>query len=219
MIALAAVMFTAGALGFSGVTFAEDTTTSWKGGQDTIKNYLKHAPGVMGHVTAISGSTITLSGTNNTTYTIDASAAKIVKNRNTIIGITDIKVGDTIMVQGTVTGTTVVATTVFDGKPLTGKKHLGNFPGIMGIVSAVNGSTFSVTTKDATIYTVTPTSTVKIHKGTPPVTATMADIANGSTVMIRGTVTGTTVTAESIFDGKISNTGERGSHSKKISKK
>lgn len=203
LIAFAAVMFTAGTLGFSGVTFAEDSTTTWKGGQENIKNYLKHAPGVMGSVTAISGSTITLTSANNTLYTINASSAKIVKNRNTIITLADIKVGDTIMVQGTVSGTSVTATTIFDGKPVVSKKHAGAFPGIMGTVSATTGSTFSVTTRDAIVYTVTPTATVKIQKGTPAVTATLADIVSGDTVMVRGTVSGTTVTAESIFDGKV----------------
>lgn len=200
MIALAAIMFTAGALGFSGVVLAEDSQASWKSSQEHIKNYLKHAPGVSGRVTAISGNSITLTSKSNILYTVDVSGAKIVKNRNTIITIADIKVGDTLMVQGTVTGTSVVATTVFDGKPLMGKKNMGNFPGIMGTVSAVNGSTFSVTTKDAVIYTVTTTN-AKIVKGTPPVATTVASIVNGDTVMVRGTVTGTTVTAESIFDG------------------
>lgn len=204
MIALAAVMFTASAFGFSGIALAEvnSPSSSWKSSQDTIKNYLKHAPGVMGQVTSINGSVITINGKNNTVYTIDASTAKIVKNRNTVITIADIKVGDNIMAQGTVTGTNVAATTVFDGKPIMGKNKHGDFPGVMGVVSNVNGTTFSVTTKDAKVYTVT-TANAKIMKGMPPVQATISDVLNGDTVMVRGVVTDTTVAAESIFDGKV----------------
>ncbi len=220
VIALAAVMFTASALGFSGVALADNTDTSWKESQNAIKNYIKHAPGVMGKVTAINGSTITVEGKNNTVYTVDASTAKILKNRNTVITIADIKVGDTIMAQGTVTGTNVVATTVFDGKPLMGKKHNGNFPGVMGIVSNVNGSTFQVTDKNNTIYTVTTTTDTKIKKGNPPVAATITDILNGDAVMVRGAVNGSTVSAESIFDGKLgTHRGKgflRGNHKGKI---
>jgi len=202
IIALAAVMFTASALGFNGVAYAEDAGASWKSGQGNIKNYLKHAPGVTGQVTAKNGMLLIITSKNNTVYTVDASSAKIFKNRNTIITITDIQMGDTIMAQGTVTGTNVVATTIFDGKPLVGKKNRGNYPGIMGVVSSVSGNTLSVTDKNNTVYTVNA-SNAKIMKGAPQKTATIADIVNGDTVMIRGTVTGTTVNADTIYDGKV----------------
>lgn len=205
MIALAAVMFTASALGFSGVVLAESngTSSSWKSSQDTIKNYLKHAPGVTGQVTSINGVILTITSRNNTVYTVDTSTAKIVKNRNTIITLADIKVGDTIMAQGTVTGTNVVATTVFDGKPIMGKKGHDNFPGVMGLVSNLSGNTFSVTAQDGKVYTITTTANTKVMKGTPSVATTVANIVNGDTVMVRGAVSGTTVTADSVFDGKV----------------
>lgn len=202
--ALAAVILTASAFGFSGVALAESPTTpsSWKSSQRHIKDYLKHAPGVMGQVTSINGSIVNIQSKNNVMYTIDTSSAKILKNRNTIITTSDILVGDTIMAQGTVTGNNVLATTVFDGKPIGGKKGQGNFPGVIGVVSAVNGMTFSVTTKDNVIYTVDATS-AKIKKGSPATVAKIGDILNGDTVMVRGTVNDTNVTAKTILDGNL----------------
>jgi len=127
MVALAAVIFTASALGFSGVTFAESAraASSWKSSQNTIKNYLKNAPGVVGKVTAINGNTITISSKNNTIYTINASTAQVVKNRNTIISLGDVKIGDTIMAKGTIDGTAVNASSIFDGKVATHKGMRG----------------------------------------------------------------------------------------------
>lgn len=203
--AIAAVILTASAFGFTGVALADNqevTQTSWKSSQRHIKDYLRHAPGVMGTVTSVSGSIINITSKNALAYSIDASSAKILKNRNTVITTADILVGDTIMAQGTVNGTTVLATTVFDGKPIVGKKGQGNFPGVIGVVSTISGNTFSVTTKDGIVYTV-DVSNAKIKKGSPSTTATITDIANGDTVMVRGTVTGTNVIAKSVLDGKL----------------
>lgn len=115
-----AVILTASALGFSSnMTFAETTTntpTSWKSSQKHIKNYLMHAKGTVGTVTSVNGSIITITTKDSTTYSVDASTAKIMKNRNTIIPVGSVLVGDTVMVQGTITGTNIAATTIFDGK-------------------------------------------------------------------------------------------------------
>ncbi len=202
--ALAAVIFTASVLGFSTTAIAEgkESSPSWKSSQGHIKNYLKHAPGVMGTVTSVNGAIITIAGKNNTTYAIDTTGAKIFKNRNTVITIADIKVGDIIMAQGTVNGTNVTATTVFDGKPIIGKRNQGNFPGVMGIVTGISGTTISLTAKDNTLYSIETTSATVIEKGIPPVKTQLSEIAVGDTLMIRGVVNGTHVTAEKIFDGK-----------------
>ncbi|MDE2030841.1 MAG: hypothetical protein KGI58_01095 [Patescibacteria group bacterium] len=204
IMALATVMFTASALGFNGIAFADSQTSqsSWKSSQRQIKNYLKHAPSVMGIVTSINNSIIVINSKNNINYTIDASTAKILKNRNTIIKVSDILVGDTIMAQGTITGNNVLATTIFDGKTIVSKKSHKNFPGVIGIVSSVNGTTISVTTKNNIVYNV-DISSAKIEKGSPAINAHIGDILNGDTVMVRGTVNGSSVIAKTILDGKI----------------
>ena len=96
-----------------------------------------HKPGVMGTVTAISGNTITVtskqfsahqwggSGTaqaspttqptpTTITYTVDATNATVKKNAATS-AVSSIAVGDMVMVQGTVSGTSVTATSIIDG--------------------------------------------------------------------------------------------------------
>jgi len=92
-------------------------------------------PGVFGTVTAVSGNIITVTSTHRTgpkpaqgstpstssgqattttIYTVDTTSATITKN-NVAGTIASIIVGDTIMAQGTLTGTNLVATTIRDG--------------------------------------------------------------------------------------------------------
>jgi hypothetical protein len=110
-------------------TFAANTAPTRPNGTGREIGQNKN-PGVMGTVSSISGTNITLisrqnpQNTNNnnseTTYTIDASAATIKKiatpnakdaqkPTKATTTISDIKNGDTLMVQGTVSGTSVVA--------------------------------------------------------------------------------------------------------------
>ena len=70
-------------------------------------------PVVAGTVSSISGSTFTISNKSNVSYTIDASSAKFTQGNNTI-SIGDIKSGDSVVVQGTINGNSVVASTVID---------------------------------------------------------------------------------------------------------
>ncbi len=71
--------------------------------------------GVMGKVTAVDGSTITVTAPNGTSYTVNASGATFKKFVTS--SAADISVGDQIDAQGTVSGTTVTATNVLDGIP------------------------------------------------------------------------------------------------------
>ena len=86
---------------------------------------MRGMPGVMGKVTSITGTTLTLEGhagpgSATTTYSVDASSAKILKAgtrtaSSTSISVTDIQTGDMVMVIGPVSGTSVTATTIIDG--------------------------------------------------------------------------------------------------------
>ena len=61
-------------------------------------------PVVGGDVTAISGTTLTITNTSNVTYTIDAaSATVVVKGASSTLG--NVAMGDTLVVQGTVNRT------------------------------------------------------------------------------------------------------------------
>jgi hypothetical protein len=132
--------------------------------------------GVVGKVTAINGTTITVaSGMVNpaaatapaaATYTVDASKATFSKvgafvpptsgaqpsrPTPTTIAITDIVVGDSVRVVGTVTGTAVVATSVTVMPVMAaGGQGQGTFNGnnmVVGKVTAVSGTTLTVVTQ------------------------------------------------------------------------
>ena len=98
-------------------------------------------PVVAGSVTAISGSSVTITNKSNVTYTIDASNAKIQYSGGAGT-IANVAVGDNVVVQGTVNGTSVTASSVIDqgatpaaGATATGTNgqpapHRGFFAGI-----------------------------------------------------------------------------------------
>ena len=73
-------------------------------------------PVVAGSVSAVSGTTLTITNKSNVTYTVDATNAKIVEQGQATPVLSDIVVGDNVVVQGTVNGTTVTATTVINQK-------------------------------------------------------------------------------------------------------
>jgi hypothetical protein len=173
--------------------------------------------GIYGTVASVSGNTITVtsklgSSTNavTTTYTIDATNAKIIKN-NVAGTISSILVGDTVVVQGTITSTNVVATSIRDGvlnkgtrgdlngnqtppvSPITGNGQ----PIVAGTVATISGSTLTITNKSNVTYTVDATN-AKIVKG--PNTITVSGVAVGDMVIVQGAVNGNAVVATSVID-------------------
>jgi hypothetical protein len=176
-------------------------------------------PTVVGTVSAISGTNLTVTSKNwakpgttpaaGTTYTVNATNATVTK-AGAVSSVSAIAVGDMVMIQGTVSGTNVTATKINDGvmnhlgqKPKTGTiSHApiitGNGqPVIGGSVTAISGSTLTVTNKSNVTYTVDATNAV-IEKGNA--TSTISNIATGDNVVVQGTVNGTSVTASSVID-------------------
>jgi len=100
-------------------------------------------PVIGGNVTAISGTTLTVTNASNVTYTIDAGSSTIIKN-GTSTTLSNIAVGDGVIVQGAVNGTSVTASSVIDqgvkgtNTSSTGESgsHGGGFGGIF---SAIGG--------------------------------------------------------------------------------
>jgi hypothetical protein len=190
-------------------------------------------PGVFGTVSAVSGDIITVTSTHrmgpkpatgsaNTTapvtatYTVDATNATITKN-NVAGTISSIAVGDTIMAQGTLTGTNLVATTIRDGvmmrtpgatgqsgknqpSPITGNGQ----PVVAGTVSSVSGNTLVITNKSNVTYTI-DTTNAKIVQGQN--TIAVSNVAVGDNVIVQGAVSGNSITASSVIDQKASATG------------
>jgi hypothetical protein len=183
-------------------------------------------PAVMGTVNAVNGNTLTISGSNNTTYSVDATNAKITKitssatvgskPTSSTITVSQIAVGDKVMVQGTVSGVNVSATQIVDGAfPSRLGFGKGNM-GVVGTVASISGSTITLTGKNGMTYTIN-TSGANIQKYTPgtngakgtTASITTSQIQTGDTLRVVGTLSGTNVTATQIFDGKFSFNGRK----------
>ena len=191
-------------------------------------------PAVFGTVSSVTGSTIVVSArgfgpnTASTTYSVDASNAVIFKN-NATSSISSVAVGDSVFVQGTVSGTAVTATTVRDGMLMMNGQANGRKGGpwngqgsttpktamptikgngqpvVAGTVSSVNGSTVAITTTSNTSYQI-DASAATVTKGNA--TDSISSIAVGDYVVVQGAVNGSSVTATSIIDGQSSAQGQ-----------
>jgi hypothetical protein len=154
-------------------------------------------PVAFGKVTSVSGSTITVSDAKTgIVYTVDVSTAKITEGFGTgaqSLGYTSIKVGDEVVIMGTISGSSVTATSVFDGVESHGRSAS---PRVIGKVTAVSGSSVTVTvhanSKAPKAYTLNTTSATVVTKGGKA--DTFSDIAVGQTVVAVGTVDAATNT-------------------------
>jgi hypothetical protein len=199
---LAVSLFAGGAAGMAALASAQTPATTSAASQSHDHSMHMMGPGVMGTVSAISGNTITVTGKDNTSYMVDATNAKILKGAEGAApatgSISDIKVGDTVGVRGTVTGTSVAATEITDGVFMHGVPGgYGKGPGVAGTVSAINGNTITITGKDGVSYTIDAASAAV----TKVSTVAVSDIQVGDSIGVDGTVSGTTVTAKHIMDG------------------
>ena len=70
-------------------------------------------PVVGGSVTAISGTTLTVTNKGGVVYAVDATNASVQKN-NATSTLADVSVNDVVVVQGTINGTSIVASSVID---------------------------------------------------------------------------------------------------------
>ena len=220
IIPLAVVILAAGAItGVVGIAHAASTTASTQSGSGMWHGGTP--PAAVGTVTAVSGDTITLTDKkNSTTYTVDATNATITKRTAPVAGTTNtpgtrpapttitvsrIAVGDTLVVQGTVSGTNITATKIADGVGGMGRGFGGGAGmrggpgggGVHGTVTAVNGNTVTITAKNGTTYTVDASNSTVGKFETIPVSG----IQVGDSVGVQGTVSGDAVTAKSIIDG------------------
>jgi hypothetical protein len=178
-------------------------------------------PFVLGTVSSVSGNTIAVLGhtglgkttTATTTFTVDATNAKIMKS-NATSSVSSIVVGDTVVVQGTITGTNVVATMIRDGimtgpgvgfgrgqdktSTSTNPVLAGNGqPIVAGMISTINGSTITITNKSNVVYTIDATN-AKFLQGNK--TVDLSILKTGNAVVVQGTINGTSIVASSIID-------------------
>ncbi len=181
-------------------------------------------PGIFGTVSAINGTSLTVTSkgfgtsTASTVYSVDASNAVVMTNRATST-LSAVVVGNSVMVAGTVNGTSVTATKINLNSDMTGfkggdnenpgkgfdKKNASSTdmmegngqPIIGGTVSAVNGTIITITNKSNTSYTIDATNATTTKKGS---IISVSDIAVGDSVLVQGAINGTSVTASIITD-------------------
>ncbi len=183
-------------------------------------------PSLVGKVSAINGNTLTVisngeiekdHNASTTTFTVNVTNAKLLRG-NTAITLSDITVGDNVVIQGVVTGNNVVATIVRDGKVGNGdgnnndndkngsttdnNKALlqiqGNGqPVVAGTVTVINNPNMTITTGSGITYTIN-VATAKIIQGNA--TTTLSSVKVGDAVIVQGTVNGISVVASTIID-------------------
>ena len=180
-------------------------------------------PAVVGSVSAVNGTNITVASrgfgknTATTTYSVDASSATIMKG-NATSTISDIVVGDNVVIQGTVTGTSVKATTIRDGMIRNPGANAGSNPQVQGngqpvvagTVVSVSGSVINVTNSGNVTYAVDTTNSKFESRGQQG-TSTISNVSVGDRVIAQGAVNGTSVTASLVIDqGNPSNVPQGG---------
>lgn len=177
-------------------------------------------PGTVGKVTAINGTTITITGmpdprTKTTkTFTVDASNAVVMKSSGTS-NLSAITVGSIVLVEGTVSGSTITATNIrvsdmsFEHGEFATIKSNGQ-PVIEGKITAISDTTVTVSSSNtadssgsssaatSVVYTVDASKAVIAKGGVSA--ATIANLSVGDTVIVQGTITGTAVVAATIID-------------------
>jgi hypothetical protein len=152
-----------------------------------------HESMVNGTVTAISGSTLTVTGKGDTTYIVDASKATFPSGFfGTSLTLSSIQVGDKVMAMGTLNGTKLTASSIRDASFI--GRTIFN-----GTVKAITGSMITLDARNNTTYSVDATA-AKITKGIGTTTMPVSDIVTGDHLMIAGTLSGTTISATAIKD-------------------
>jgi len=101
----------------------------WSGASTTSAILGNGQPVVAGAVSIINGNQLTVTTKSNVTYSVDATNAKFVSGNNSTLALSNVSVGDTVLIQGSINGTNVAASTVIDqSKPAmnSGNPNPGN---------------------------------------------------------------------------------------------
>jgi hypothetical protein len=126
-------------------------------------------------ITAISGSSISLATEDGWTRTITVGSGTTYQENGTAIGLSDLKVGDQVQFRETrgTNGTYAIETIAIIP------------PHATGIVSAVSGSSITITGRDGSTITITVTSTTTYEVNRAA--GSLADIKTGMVLVASGT--------------------------------
>ncbi len=228
------MVFAMTGLGFASQAFAQTATGAspgWgpRGGMHGGTGMVR--PAVVGTVSAINGDILTVTGkqfvkstitgtppTSTTViYTVDATNATVTK-ASVASTVSAIAIGDSVAVQGTVSGTNVTATSIHDGvmgrgfgvDKSGGSQNSGNASGgvanlvagngqpvIGGAITVISGNTLTITNKSNVTYTIDVTNSKFLQGST---TITISGLKVGDQVVVQGAVSGNSVTASTVID-------------------
>ena len=146
-------------------------------------------PTEVGVVTAVNGSTLTMTGFNGATRTVTVDGTTRYQKAGAPAALTDIATGAAIVAEGKLGS---------DGV-LTAKRVTIQLPRAGGQVTAVNGSSYTVTGRGGAPTTIT-TSGATTYGNFDGTAATAATIKVGSVIMAEGTLSadGKTLTAQRV---------------------
>jgi hypothetical protein len=145
---------------------------------------------VAGVVTNVTGNTITLTGFDGASHTVNVTGQTRYQKAGASAALSDVTSGTAIVAAGTLDS----------NGTLTGVRVLIRVPRIGGEVTAVNGSSYTVTARFGATYTVNPTSSTTYTN--PNGTATSASAVKvGTYIAAEGTLSadGKTLTAQRIL--------------------
>lgn len=204
----------------SGGPSTQTPTTIQPGGQphDADGSHPGHRHGVGGSIASIDGTTLTVTARSGGTVTVTTSADTTV-TKSTSGAVSDVHVGDNVVVMGQATGTNVTARGIADFRaaqpparpkddpdPNRPPPDQGHFEPVNGQVSAVDGATVTVKAADQT-YTITTSADTHVSLVE---TLAVSDLKVGDTVHVMGDSSGTTVAAKHISVGDLEGPGGMG---------
>ncbi len=160
-----------------------------KKGEDTDQDNHGGTQYIAGTVTAISTTTITVAGNNGVTYTVQATGG--VKGGTS----SDVKVGDSVIARGTLSGTTLASASIIDLTFLRASAADARSHVRVGIVTAVDGGTFTIESFGAHPKTIVTTDASTVIKAKQDATTSSA-ITVGSQVFVVGTTSTASSTNE-----------------------
>jgi hypothetical protein len=135
-------------------------------------------PQVTGVVTAVNGNTLTVTGLDARTYTIDVGDSTTYRRASHTAALSDVAVGSLISAEGTLSS---------DGSTLSALAVTIQLPRVSGRVTADNGDTVTVLGPDGKTSTVQLTGDTTYSAG-PQATASKSGITVGSFIMAEGTL-------------------------------
>ena len=149
---------------------------------------------IVGTISAINGSQLTVTGNNGTTYTVDAANAALNGSLGAVV-LGDLRVGDTIVVRGKLNGTALTANTIRDIS-LAQRLFVSTIGATgAGVVTSISGNTFTINPIGNGATTTVTTNASTTYKVNGQATTSSA-LAVGSNVIIGGTSTSdTSITA------------------------